>query len=127
MIFFKTLKFKQTPETLPQKCQGMCDCWEEFLSNVDSIVFPVRVFSIRDTIGVQPPPPLAECEELVQTDPDGSQMATDNLSCPRPTKGAQTSDDFWQIMVSRGTNDIYIHAEIPKYARAKTLWRKGGN
>lgn len=35
-------------------------------------------------------PSLAECEELVQTDPDESQ---DNLSCPHPTRGAQTSDD----------------------------------
>lgn len=26
------------------------------------------------------PRPLAECEELVQTDPDGSQMVTNNLS-----------------------------------------------
>lgn len=108
----------------------MCDWWEEFLSNVDSIILPPRVLSIRDTIGVRPPPStlsIAECEELVKTDPDGSQMATDNLSCPRPTKGAQTSDDFWQIMVSGGANDIYIHTEIPKYVRAKTLWSRGGN
>lgn len=49
------------------------------------------------TLGHHRGPPLAECEELAQTDPDGSQMATNNLSCPHPTKGAQTSDDFLAI------------------------------
>lgn len=44
----------------------------------------------------------------MQTDPDGSQMATDNLSCPLPTIDMQASDDSWQVIVSRGRNDICI-------------------
>lgn len=96
--------------------------------NFDSFILPSKVVNIRGTAGV-PPPPLAECEDSVQTDPDGSQIAADNLSCPLPTKGAETSDDSWLVMVSRGRSDICIHAMKFKSQNmlTKTLWSKGIN
>lgn len=53
-------------------------------------------------------------------------MATDNLS-PHPTNGAQTSDESWLVMISRGRNDIYIYAMKSQNMLNKTLWSKGIN
>ena len=66
-------------------------------------------------------PPLAEFEESVQTDPDGSQMATDNLSCPFPTEGAQPSDDSWLVGFSGGRNEICIGNMKSQNMLTKTL------
>lgn len=80
---FNTLKFKQTPGTLPEeRTTEVSDWWVAFLAVSEILTLPYgpsEAVGIRGTAEVAP---HAAREESAQTHPGGSQMVTDSLSRP---------------------------------------------